>query len=562
MPNVKVITENGKETVLQREAVAHINPANCVNCGTCRESCPVEAIEEVQREICRVCPGCTDKPAQTFKTMHAFTTRQSCTTACPLGISPQGYVNLMKAGKEKEAYQLVWSKNPLPSVCARICHHPCEQICKRGALIDEPIAIRGMKRYLSENVDYTPAKYPVLYEERIAVIGAGPAGLAAGHFLSQAGYEVTVFESRSEAGGMLKKGIPEFRLDRSAVDRDIAKLEEAGLTIQYNTPISKAEIAQLEKDYDVIVVAAGTPHSRELKIPGFRYDGVVTALDFMGNVNHHEYLMKNPHQVFDLKGEVVVIGGGSVAIDTARAALRCGASRVTVACLEQGDAIPCHKWELEEAREEGIEIMEGVSPIHYEGAYTTLSGVTFAKVTSYNKDESGKISFTTDENDTVTIPASWSITAIGQYADNFYPVEDKKKVFYVGDISKSACSVIDAMASARKVSYEIDAVLRGRTTKDAEMKHTIEAAPLEEKIYPFNRRRIVRNEIPTLPVEERVKSFDEVEQTFSAKQAYEESLRCLNCGYELVDTTKCIGCGLCQKLCPMGNVITMVAKEE
>ncbi|MCD8118717.1 MAG: FAD-dependent oxidoreductase [Lachnospiraceae bacterium] len=562
MPNIKVVSNSGAEATLKREAVAHINPQYCVNCGTCREVCPVEAVQEVQREICRVCPNCTDRPAQTFNTMHAFTTKQSCTTACPLGISPQGYVNLAKAGKPEKAYELVWSKNPLPSVCSQVCHHPCEQVCKRGVLVDEPIAIRGLKRYLSETVDYQPEKYSVLYEERIAVIGAGPAGLAAGHYLSQAGYEVTVFESSSEAGGMLKRGIPEFRLDRAAVDRDIAKLEAAGLHIELGVKVSKAMIEDLKKDYDAIIVAAGTPHSKELKIPNFRCDGVMTALDFMETVNTHAPVKRYPQQVFALNGEVVVIGGGSVAIDAARAALRCGASKVTAACLESGENIPCHSWELAEAKEEGVEILEGVSPIRYEGVGTALSGVTFAKVTSFEKDASGKISFTTDPEDTITLPASWAITAIGQYADDIYPEPDGKTVFYAGDISRSACSVIDAMASARKTAYDVDAILQGRHTKDAGLTHTIEAAPIEEKLYPFNRRKINRHEIPVLPADERVGSFDQVEQPFTREEAEDEMLRCLNCGYEVVDPEKCIGCGMCQKLCPKGGVITMIAKEN
>lgn len=561
MENIKIITQGGSESSLSREAVAYINPSNCVNCGTCREACPVEAIQEVQREICRVCPNCTDRPAQTFKQMHGFTTKQSCTTACPLGISPQGYINLVKAGKPEEAYELVWAKNPLPSVCAQICHHPCEQACKRGVLVDEPIAIRGIKRYLSETVDYKPKKYIPVFEERIAIIGAGPAGLAAGHFLSKEGYEVTIFESSSEAGGMLKKGIPEFRLDRAAVDNDIKKLCDAGLDIRLNTPISKAQIEELKKEYDAIIVAAGTPHSKELLIPGYRYDGIMTALSFMGNVNNKEYLYRVPHQVFDIKGDVVVIGGGSVAMDVARAAKRCGAAKVTVACLEQGSDVPAHAWEHKEAEDEGIEFVEGVSPIRYEGEYTTLTGVTFARVTSFVKDESGKISFTIDEEQTCTIPAAWAIVAIGQYADNIYPEKNGETVFYAGDISRAACSVIDAMASGRKAAYEVDAVLRGRTIKASAISHTIEAAPLTEKIYPFNRRRITRNEIPVQDAEKRVQNFDLVEECFTDHQAQQEVIRCLNCGYEIVDPEKCIGCGLCQTLCPKGGVITLVARN-
>lgn len=562
MSVVKIVSEKGKEFSIQKDYVARINPKSCINCGTCREMCPVGAISENQRTICRICPECTERDALTIDEMYSFATEKSCTTACPLGISPQGYVNLTRWGKLDEAYELVWDKNPLPAVCSRICHHPCEQSCKRGILIDTPIAIRDIKRYLSENVEYEPQKYPRLYEERIAVIGAGPAGLTAGHYLSKAGYEVTVFEGASEAGGMLKRGIPEFRLARNVVDEEIKALEDAGLTIKLDQRISKFTLNQIKKEYDIVIIAAGSPNSKELKIEGWRLSGVITAMNFMEHVNNHQDIWRHPGQIFKLNGEVVVIGGGSVAVDTARTAVRLGAEKVTVVCLESGENVPAHPWELEEAIEEGITIMEGYSPVRFVGEYPMLEGVELCKVTSFNKNESGRISFTTDKENTVSVKADMAIVAIGQAPDGIWSEVADENVYFAGDVSSSACSVIDAMASGRKVAYEVDAVLRNRTLRDPMESHELHDAPLMEKIYPYNRRKTVRPQRPVLDAHTRINSFGEVEGCFNDEQLKEEVLSCLSCGYQFVDQDKCISCGVCQKVCPKGDVITMIPVDK
>ncbi len=562
MDSVKVISGKGREVTVGQTAVAHINPRNCANCGTCREVCPTDAISEYQRVICRICPECTEREAMTFDEMYEFTTKAACTTGCPLGISPQGYINLVRAGKLDEAYKLVWDKIPLPSVCARICHHPCEQVCKRGVLVDEPIAIRAIKRYLSEKTTFKAEKYPRMYDERIAIIGAGPAGLTAGHYLSRAGYEVTVFESAAEAGGMLKRGIPEFRLDRSVVDEEIANLENAGMEIRLNQSIDRHSLKEIQREYDAVIIAAGTPNSKELKIDGWRMSGVMTAMNFMEKVNHRQEIMTHPGQMFDLNGEVVVIGGGSVAIDTARAALRVGASKVAAVCLESGENVPAHPWELKEAEEEGVTLVEGRSPMRFVGKYPKLEGLEVCKVTSFSKDSSGKITFTVDKNDSTIIKADWTIVAIGQAPDPMWSELKDDNVYFAGDISSNACSVIDAMASGRKAALKVDADFRGRTLKDPMDTHILHSAPLSEKVYPYNRRKSIRPEIPMQPVESRIHSFEEVEGCFDDEDAMAEVLRCLRCGYNVVDTDKCIGCGVCQRVCPKGDVITMEPVAE
>lgn len=553
-----------KDTMVSVDQVtAYINPSKCVNCGTCRDICPAGAIEENQRIICHVCPVCTEKPGLSPQRVEEVATECSCTTACPLHLSPQGYVGLARESMYEEAFKLIWDKNPLPTICGSVCHHPCEEACKRGILIDNPIKIRGIKKYLSVTEDVKLPKYKCIYDESIAVVGAGPAGLTAAHYLSLMGYEVTVFEATSEAGGMLKHGIPEFRLNRKYIDSDIKRLQDAGLDIRFDSRISKYTMEKLREEYDIIVVAAGTPNSNELRIPGWRLDGVMTAMSFMRQINHGLEVRRHLGQCFKFKdGEAVIIGGGSVAIDVARTALRAGASKVTVVSLESGDDIPAHPWEKAEAMEEGIHFVEGYSPVEFQSdLFPTITGVKFAKVNNFIKDENGKISFTTDENNNIEIKADWVVEAIGQSADDFWiKYREEKDVIFVGDIASNKCSVVDAMANGREVAIQIDAGLRGREVKTDMNKHELHLAPVMEKIFPYNRRKTFRPEIPMEKVDTRIDNFHEVEGVLSEDQLRQETLSCLSCGYEVVDSEKCIACGMCQKLCPKGDVITLVAK--
>ena len=559
----KRISSIKKTIVPQEQVTAYINPSNCVNCGTCREICPTNAITENQRIICHGCPVCTEKPGISPQKMEELTTSTSCTVECPLGVAPQGYIGLTRAGKYEEAYNLIWSKNPLPSVCGSICHHPCEDGCKRGILVDYPIDIRGIKKYLSQKVNVPVKKYNVLYDENVAVIGAGPAGLTAAHYLSLAGYKVTVFESSAEAGGMLKRCVPEFRLKREDVDRDISKLQEAGLEIRLDYRIDRFTLEQLKDEYDAIIVATGTPNSKELKIPGSRLAGVMGAINFMEHVNHGMELYRHLGQVFEFKnGEAVIIGGGSVAMDVARTAKRIGASKVTVVCLEEGEAVPAHPWELEEVLEEGIELIEGYSPQEYTtDVFPHLTGVKFAKVKSMGKNDEGNFEVVIDSDNTIEIKADWVVVSIGQSADAWWKDQKDDNIFFAGDIASNKCSVVDAMAIGRKTAIEVDAAIQGRRVKNPMDEHELVMADVMEKIFPYNRRKTVRPKTPMLDAAARVNNFDEVEGTYNDYEINQEVLSCLRCGYEVVDQEKCIACGMCQVHCPMGNVITMVVKE-
>lgn len=552
------ITNNENSFVIERTAVASINPRKCVNCGTCRENCPVGAIEEQQREICRICPECTSRPAMTVDEMKQFAEKQSCTTACPLGISPQGYVNLTKNGKPEAALKHIWEHNPLPSVCARVCTHPCEQACKRGALVDEPIAIRGIKRYLTDNIKLSSEAYPEIYDESIAVIGAGPAGLTTAHYLLQKGYDVTVFESESEPGGMLRRALPKYRIPEEAINRDIRHLEECGMKIECNTSVSRKQASEMMKEYDAVVIAAGMPNSTQLRIEGYEKTGIFNAMEYMEKFNSSLALRTHPANLFDFDdAKVVVIGGGAVAIDCARTAIRLGAQSVTAVCMEEGPDVPCHEWELNQAREEGMVLMDGWAPVSYPGTENEVTSVELCKCTS-EKDETGKIRFTRDENKRKIIDADYVIVAIGRHCDEIWnEIGSSDKLFFAGDVHGDNKSIVDAMASGKKAAMAIDSMLRGRESKDLTDQHDIHAAEINEKIYPATRLHVARPKMPIPDAEQRVKTFEEVEGEYSKETIDLEVLRCLQCGYEKVDPAKCIGCGVCSTLCPQGDVITL-----
>ena len=529
-------------------AVASIDANHCVNCGMCRDYCPADAISERQKVICHLCPDCTERKAITPDQMIELQ-NEACTLACPLGLSPQGFINLLKNGRKRQAFEIIWKKNPLPATTGYVCHHPCQDVCKRGTLVDRPMEIRAIQRFLSEDaLGFDPDPYPVIFDERIAVIGAGPAGLSAAHSLSHLGYKVTVFEQSNQPGGMLMRGIPAFRADKEIIRKEIGRLEKAGLEIICNTKIPN-DYTELLKDFDRVVVSVGTQISKELPIPGAVSENVTTALHLMEKVN--------AGQTVDMSGFVVVLGGGSVAVDAARTAVRCGADRVVMICLESGDQIPAHKWELDEAREEGIEIIESATATRIFGGSYSVDGIEYAKICNLN---TSNFSFEKVEGSEQTLPATKVIFAIGQRTDLKWP--EHPQAIFAGDCAAGKCSVIDAIASGRNAAIQIDNDLRKREYEDYKIDRSVEKGDLAYKIYPAVRRKITFPVPEILSAHERKTSFEVVEKVFNAENAGLETIRCLECGYEYVDAEKCIGCGVCRKVCPMGNVISMVRPLE
>ncbi|MCL2530134.1 MAG: FAD-dependent oxidoreductase [Coriobacteriia bacterium] len=531
---------------MDKSAVSLIDGYNCVNCGKCEDFCPVAAIEERQKEVCHLCPDCTERKALTVQQVYDLRL-ESCTLECPLGISPQGYIGLTKADKLKEAYNLVAEKNPLPTICGYICHRPCEKVCKRGTLVDEPLQIRALKRYLGETfIDLPLTPYPEIHDLHIAIIGAGPAGLTAAHGLAQKGYKVTVFDQAGEAGGMLIRGIPDFRLDKELACLEILKLEEAGVNFEFGYKVSPSNIEGMLKKYDKIIVATGAQVPKTLPIEGWRGQNRFFAMNLMEKVNAG-FGVK-------LSGSVVIIGGGSVAMDTARAALRLGAEQVTVICLESGEDIPAHNWEIEEAKEEGVALIEGVSPLRFLGDVSKLEGVEYAEIKNLDLKT---LKFDLVAGSESKLAADYVIVATGQRSDHEW--KDVKGVIFAGDILGGECSVIDAMASGRAAAIAIDNELMGRDYLDFEVDREIGLGERKYKVYPAKKLELQFEGLNTIDPASRIESFEVVEIGLDDDEAILETERCLGCGYRYVDAETCLGCGVCLKVCPKGDVVSMVA---
>ena len=269
-----------KDFEMSRTAVAAIDSKLCINCGICRRSCPTEAIAEYQRAICRYCPDCANGPEMFYDETIEYASLHSCSIACPLGTIPEGYVNKIAEGKFDDAYDLISELNPLPGICGRICNHPCMDDCKRGLLIDEPINIRGLKRFVTDRVSPRIKPFIPKYDLKVAIVGAGPAGITAAFDLSKKGYKVTIFEAGPEPGGMMNVGIPAFRLDKNVLKSEISALEEAGIEIIYNAKIGKNPTIDdlFNEKFAAVLLAIGATKGMIIPIEGSTADTVYDAV--------------------------------------------------------------------------------------------------------------------------------------------------------------------------------------------------------------------------------------------------------------------------------------------
>jgi NADPH-dependent glutamate synthase beta subunit-like oxidoreductase len=556
---VNIKLESAEEYTIQRTCVANIDSNLCINCGKCRRTCPVEAIEEMQRAICRFCPDCAESNVMLEEEQYEYAVSHACSVGCPLGTTPEGFVNLVAEGRWQEAYDSLAELNPLPSLCAMICSHPCMDECKRGTLIDTPINIRGLKRAAVENASITRPVFKQNIDKRIAIVGAGPAGLTAAFDLAKKGYKVKIFEKNPQAGGMVRMGIPDFRLDKNLLLNDVKVLEKAGIEIEYNSSIgSKPTVDDLlNNGYAAVLLATGASKGIDLHMKGALSDKVYNAVTFMQRVNSKE-------PVNNWKSS------GSVALDTARTTLRLGAKKTTCACLEAEGEMLAPKDEIMEAMEEGIEFITSVSPLEIEADFITVKGVKFQKVSSIDKDESGRLKPIVIEKSEFSVESDTVIFAVGQkpdikllakkagldldcrgglVVDENNLTTNKEKVFAAGDIINPRGSVITAMESGRKAAMKIDDYINGRTLLDKTEKHKLNLALNEEKIFPIRLEKLSPVKMPTTDMDKR-KSFMPVEIGYSKEEAVMEAKRCMKCGFEQVDEDKCIGCRACEAGCP------------
>jgi heterodisulfide reductase subunit A-like polyferredoxin len=561
----EVAGETGNFNVKVRKKTRLVDVSKCTGCNDCTEACPVELPNDFnmglgnRKAIYRMF---TQAVPNIFKIDYRG--ESPCRATCPAGISGQGYLALIRTGKYKEALELVQEKTLLPGILGRICHHPCETECNRKDL-DEPLAICELKRFLAdwakEHGEEAPAPIEITKPEKVAVIGAGPGGLACGIKLMELGYPVTVFDAASEAGGMITGCLPEYRISKEVAKYEIDRILARGLEVKYDTKVGKdISLKDIQNEYKAVYISIGSQNPAKLDVKGSDLNGVLLGLPFLREAK----LGKKPE---GFGSNVVVIGGGNVAIDCAKTAKRLGAQKVTIVCLEtrdlkHRDRMPAHDWEIEEAEEEGVEIQGSLGPQEMVGANGKVVGLSTNKCTAVY-DENRKFAPQFSSENGPTFDADTIIIAIGQRTDltGFEDIEvtlwktikadnnslqtNIPSIFAGGDIVRGPASVIEAIADGNKGAEMIDKFLKGETlvdeTQAAEEKHVILYDELE--LNPSEKMKKPRLRPSTLAAAERSNNFNEVvAKTFTEEDAKREAERCLNCG-------GCSQCHECIKVC-------------
>ncbi|MEG3072175.1 MAG: FAD-dependent oxidoreductase [Peptococcaceae bacterium] len=481
-----------------------------------------------------------------------------CTDACPVHTDVRGYLAAITRRDYLEAYRLIRANNPFPSVCAWVCQHPCEDSCRRAA-IDAPLSIRGLKRFVVETVGPT-FHFPKVPDSgyKVAVVGAGPAGLTAAHELVRCGHQVVVFDRLAAPGGHLLTSLPPYRLPIMALQRDIEAIKAAGVEILCGQEVGKdISLDRIKESSHAVILSTGLWLGRGLNLPGFDHPDVIKALPFLRAVNSD----KKPV----VGNRVVVIGGGDVAMDTARTALRLGASEVRVVCLESREEMPASISEIEDGEEEGVIIQAGYGPVSLTLEKDVVNGIIVQKILSLN-DREGRFDPVYEPNSQVAISANTVILSIGQVGDNrllkqYLPesccrgslpeaiASHVKGIFICGEMADGPGSAISAISSGRRTAELVKRYLEGKDGIPAAPPSTV-VGPLPggvaEKIPRLERQKMV-----LLPPEQRKKNFAPYEIGFDETAALLEAGRCLQCGQgATVNNEKCVACLNCFRLCP------------
>ena len=569
--------------------VAKVEKANCVACGKCVEFCPAGAVKLGQKlcdkEGCEVTypriPLPSEQPWGEHMWSHNYrdvnrincydTGTAPCKTACPAHIAVQGYLKLAKEGRYDDALALIKKDNPLPAVCGHVCNRRCEDACTRGT-VDEAVAIDEVKRFLAERdlnaeTRYIPKKtIPSLkggFDEKIAIIGAGPAGLSCAYYLALTGYKPTIFEKNEEPGGMLRYGIPSYKLEKDLLAAEIDVIRKLGVEIRCGVEIGKdITIEELrEQGYKGFYVAIGCQRGRKPGITGENAKGTYAAVDFLREAGAKES--------FALEGDVVVVGGGNVAIDAARISSRCVDAKISMFCLEQRENMPASKEEIAEALEEGIELNCGWGPKEVLEEDGKVAGVVFKKCIRV-LDEQGRFSPEYDEEQTVTIPCKHVIFSVGQaiewgnmldnldlkrrsnggaLADKLTYQTSEPDIFVGGDVYTGPRFAIDAIAAGREGAISLHRYVHENCTLTIG-RNCRDFVELDKNNISVESYDTSKRQIPAKADEKaQAATFRDLSHSLTEEQVKAETSRCLSCGASVVDPNKCIGCGVCTTKC-------------
>ena len=583
---------------LSRSAyTAKVETEKCVACGKCVEYCPAGAVRLGQKLCTKqgevVYPRRTlpehsslkeylnwkeDKWDEDYRDNNRIncydTGTAPCKTACPAHIAVQGYLKMAAQGRYKDALALIKKDNPFPAICGRVCNHKCEDACTRGT-VDRAVSIDAVKKFIAEQDLKAETRYvPEVviasnrydrWKQKIAIIGAGPAGLSCAYYLATKGYKPTVFEKNEKPGGMMRYGIPSYKLEKDVIDAEIDVIRELGVEIKCGVEVSKdITLDELRKQgFEAFYVAIGCQGGRTAGVDGEDAKGIEIAVDFLHTAT------ENQNQKID--GDVVVIGGGNVAVDCARTAHRFGANKVSMVCLESGDAMPASDEEIEETLEENIEICNSWGPKEIlKDENGNVKAVVFKKCTRTIDPKTNKFSPEYDESQTMEIKANRVIYAIGQSIEwgnmldgenvefwhGNYPVADEltfqtkqPDVFVGGDVYTGPKFVINAIEAGKCAAESLHRYVHphasltiGRNRRDFV---ELDKDNLVISSYDNSSRQDAGFDESI----DRKMSFSDAHKTLTEEQVRIETSRCLGCGASVVDPNRCLGCGVCTTKC-------------